>query len=130
MSPDEEVVQNQIWERLLNSVRQVLERFGKENFRGRADFLLVEDNYGTRRVTVSLQNLSMLRPETVVSLRALLTDLPHWEIVMLVDIPGKESWPPMGVIIRQREIVDGLQRDFFPPEFRTLRYPDSRIGTE
>jgi hypothetical protein len=128
MDPDEETVQVEVWERLLVSVRHVLEKFGKEDFRGRADFLLVEDNYGTKRITVSLQNLQMFHPNIVMALRALVSGLPDWEIEMLVDIPGKESWPPMGLVVRNHEIVDDLRRDLFPAELRSFRYPDSRAG--
>jgi hypothetical protein len=79
-------------------------------------------------VTVSLQNLKMLRPEVVASLRSLVADLPGWDIVMLIDIPGKEDWPPMGLVIRDHEVVDNLRREFFPAEFRSLSYPDNRTG--
>jgi hypothetical protein len=59
-----------------------------------------------------------------------LNDFPEWEIIVVVDIPGKERvWPPMGLTIRKHEIVDRLQREFLPVEFRSLAYKDSRPGT-
>jgi hypothetical protein len=128
MTSEDEIVQDQIWKRLLLSVRQLLAKFGKENALGDADFLLVEDNYGTLRVTVSLQNLKMLEPKIVASLRSLLADLPDWEIVMLIDVPEKK-WPPMGVTIRKHIVIDGLRREILPAHFQSIQYADSRPGT-
>jgi hypothetical protein len=42
-----------------------------------------------------------------------------------LGVRGKH-WPEMGLIVRAREIVDGLQKSFFPEEFRSLRYEGSR----
>jgi hypothetical protein len=36
----------------------------------------------------------------------------------------------MGLTIRAHEIIDGLQREFFPKEFRIFSYEDARPGTE
>ncbi len=121
--------QSNIWDELLNDVRDHLSRFGKEDYRGRADYLLVDDNYGSNRITIEAQNLSMLNPTVIASLRKLLDNLPDWEIVVAVDVLGREAWPHMGLTIRKHEIIDGLQREFFPPEFRDFQYPDSRVGT-
>jgi len=72
----------------------------------------------------------MLRPEIVAELREAVSHLSDWEIVVAVDIPGKEGrWPPMGLTIRSHEIVDGLRREFLPPEWQNMAYPDGRPGT-
>ena len=77
-----------------------------------------------------IHKLRMLDPALVRMLRMLLDDLPDWEIVIAVDVPGTEnSWPRMGLIIRKHEIVDGLQRVHFPPEFQKVRFEGSRPGT-
>jgi len=63
-------------------------------------------------------------------LRGLLSDLPEWEIAIAVDIPGQEgAWPVMGLTLRQHEIIDGLQRQYFPPAFQAWAYKDARPGT-
>jgi hypothetical protein len=36
----------------------------------------------------------------------------------------------MGLTIRRHEIIDGLQRQYFPPAYRHFQYPGSRPGTE
>ena len=52
------------------------------------------------------------------------------EIVVAVDVPEHEQdWPVMGLTIRRHEIIDGLQREFLPPEFADLHYPGGRPGT-
>jgi predicted phage gp36 major capsid-like protein len=52
---------------------------------------------------------------------------PDWEIMMRVDVIGKENeWPAMGVIIHDDEIIDDLKREFLPEEFRSLRYEGSK----
>jgi hypothetical protein len=122
--------QIEMWDRVFDHVAALLAQYGSEYFRGRGDYLLVEDNYGWRRVTFSVQNLKMISPEIVARLREFLVDLPDWEIVAAIDIPGTEkSWPRMGLTIRKHEIVDGLQRQYFPEEFRAYQYADSRPGT-
>jgi len=122
--------QSRSWELLLVRVREALNRFGKEDYLGHGDYLVVDDNYGRRRVTVEIHNLKMLDPDIVKALRSLLFDLPDWEIVVAVDVPGKKAlWPVMGLTIRAHEIVDGLQRRYFPKQFQAITYAGSRPGT-
>lgn len=74
--------------------------------------------------------LTLFRPEVIRELRGLLADLSDWEIAVAVDVLGTEkSWPQMGLTIRKHEIVDGLQRQYLPEEFRGYWYADSRPGT-
>ena len=131
MSDDQpETPQERSWGELYDGISNVLTAFGKEDGFGRADYLLVDDNYGWTRHTIEIQNLKMLNPDIVSRLHALLSDEPNWDIVIVVDIPGTEqTWPRMGVTIRKHEIIDGLQRSYLPPEYQSLTYPGSRPGT-
>jgi hypothetical protein len=130
MTLDDQVEQERVWGLLFDGIREVMQKFGKEDSFGKADYLLVDDNYGFHRHTVELQNLRMLQPALVKSLQQLIGKLPKWEIVLAVDVPGKEGvWPPMGLTIRQQEIIDGLRRDFLPKEFQDLKFGGSRPGT-
>jgi hypothetical protein len=118
------------WMSLYKRVTKLLSRYGAEDPFGEADYLVVEDNYGWWRITIEVHNLKMLQPNIIESLRALLSKLPNWEIVVAIDVPGKEkAWPTMGLTVRHHEIIDGLQRKFFPAEFQQLQYSDSRLGT-
>jgi hypothetical protein len=130
MDRSNETEQERIWESLYAKILEVLAPFGVENHFGKADYLLVDDNYGWRRHIVEIHKLRMLDPALVKQLRSLLHDLDNWDIVILVDIPGTENkWPPMGLIIRKNELIDGLQRSFLPPEFQALAFEGSRPGT-
>jgi len=60
------------------------------------------------------------------SLQTLLSTYPNWEIVIAVGSPEKKNWPPMGLVIRDDEIIDGLQRQYFSNEFQNLEYEGSR----
>jgi hypothetical protein len=118
-----------IWDRLYEQVTVLLARHGMEDSVGKGDYWVVDDNYGWRRSQVEIHNLNMLRPEIVNALRSLLTDLPDWEITVTVDIPGKENtWLVMGLTIRKLEIIDGLQRQYFPKEFQGWQYAGSKPG--
>lgn len=125
---DEKQVES--WHQLYERVLALLVQYGIDDPVGQGDYWVVEDNYGWNRIIIGVHNLKMLSPEIVNALRELLSDLPKWEIVTYVDIPGKEKiWPKMGLTIRKHEIIDGLQRQLFPTEYQNLRYADSRPGT-
>lgn len=117
------------WDALYGKVKEVLATWGVEDAFGKADFLIVDDNYGMNRHIIEIHKLQMLKLPVIQQLRGLLRELPGWEIVMALDIPGKEHWPLMGVTIRKHEIIDGLQREVLPPEFKDFHIPGSRPGT-
>ena len=126
----EDELRDQIWEDLYKRVLDLLSRYGKESATGDGDFLVVDDNYSWRRQIVNIFTLKMLTANIIAELRSLLDKLPDWEIVYALDIPGKEKeWPPMGVTIRKKEIIDGLQRKYLPDSFRSFVIPGSRPGT-
>ncbi|HVZ52140.1 MAG TPA: hypothetical protein VG986_09250 [Pseudolabrys sp.] len=129
MIKEDDVQQDKEWNALYQKIVHLLSRWGTEEYRGRADYLIVDDNYGWNRQTIEIHNLKMLKVEIVKELQSLLTDYPNWTIVIAVDIPGQEHWPPMGVTIRAHEIIDGLQRKYLPEQFRFLNIPGSRPGT-
>jgi hypothetical protein len=119
------------WSKLYERVTALLGKFGTYDALGDADFWVLDDNWGTRQQKVFVNNLSMLSPTIIAGLRALLSGTPDWEIVVAVSIRGAgEKWPDMGLTVREREIVDGLQRSYFPAEFQSLYYVGSRPGTE
>lgn len=125
---DEQQVET--WDRLYEQVTGLLARHGKEDSSGVADYWVNADNYGWRRISIGVNNLKMLSPDIVKSLRSLLSELPGWEITLAVDLLEKEkTWPLMGLTIRKHEIIDGLQRQYFPAEFQNLKYEGSRPGT-
>jgi hypothetical protein len=116
------------WLRLYRRIKTVLKRHGREdhwNDEGFhvADYLIVDDNWGNLSHKVEIHNLQMLQPTVVKSLQSVLRDYPEWDIIVEVDVPGtEESWPPMGLIVRDDKIYDALEREHLPKEFQSLAY--------
>jgi len=93
----------------------------------RKDCLLLDENLGVWQHKIETSNLEMLRPVVIKSLQKLLVGYSNWEIVIAVSSPGKEKvWPSMGLVISEDEIIDGLQRQYFPKEFQSIEYEGSR----
>ena len=126
---EDDELQSEEWETLYERIVELLQKFGVEDPFGKEDYLVVDDNYGYRGQKIEIHKLRMLNLEVVRSLHGLLKDFPNWTIVISVDIPGKEAWPPMGVTIRAHEIIDGLQRQYLPAAFKDFKIPGSRPGT-
>jgi hypothetical protein len=123
---DDQVAQ---WESLFAKVHQILDPHGSEDPFAKGDFFVLDDNWGTKELRVEVSNLALLEPAVINSLRRILDEFSGWKIVVVVDVPHKE-WPPMGLIIRRSEVVDGLQRQFLPSEFGRIFYEKSRLGTD
>ena len=72
----------------------------------------------------------MLRPTVIAELQRLIKQFPGWEIEVTVAVRGHyDDWPRMGLYIRPHEIIDGLQRQYFPKEFQNIEYAGARRGT-
>jgi hypothetical protein len=73
--------------------------------------------------------LDLLAPSIVKLLQNILADFPDWEIVVAIDFKDKGlSWPNMGLTIRAHEIIDELQRQYFPPQYQGIRYEGTRAA--
>jgi hypothetical protein len=129
MTDDEK--QSESWKALYKKIIALLPAFGTESAIGEGEYWVLDENWGPRQHKVCVFNLDMLRPVVVLELQKLLREFPDWGIMLAIDVPGKEEvWPPMGLIIWQNEIVDSLQRQYFPPEYQSIRYEGSRVGTD
>ncbi len=122
--------QERAWGKLYDRIQRVMNRYGNSNYIGEGDYWLLDDNWGMTQHKLCVNNLKMLEPVIIKRLQACLADYSDWEIVVAVDVPGSgDSWPPMGLIVRPHEMVDGLQRQYFPKEFQGIKYEGSRPGT-
>jgi hypothetical protein len=123
--------QERDWGILYERISKLLQQFGKVDAIGEGDYWLIDENWGFDQHKVEVQNLNLLDPKIVKSLQTLLGGFPDWEIMIAVALPGTEGiWPAMGLVIRRDEIIDGLQRQYFPKEFQNVRYEGSRPGTD
>ena len=123
MSNEDSLEQQRVWSALYTRLHDALRPFGTEDYLGRADYWSVSDNWGSPQHMVYIHNLKMLSPAIVSRMQAVVEGYPNWEIV--VDVSPErygQLWPTMGLIVRVREIIDTLQRRYFPAEFQNINY--------
>ena len=118
--------QSEVFERLYHRVEFVLECFGRPDYQpeqAHSDYSVHGDYSGHPQVVIFVGNLEMLRPAVVGALQQLIQKFPGWEIEVTVAVRGHyDDWPNMGLCIRPHEIIDGLQRQYFPKEFQDIEY--------
>jgi hypothetical protein len=117
---------------VFDRVLDVMQKYGtRNNLKMYVDYDLYEPYNGWSQVLVYVLNLKVLHPRLVAKLRRVVSRRPNWEIVVAVAVEEHlQDWPEMGIRIRAHEIVDALQRDFFPPEFKGLAFEDARPAME
>jgi hypothetical protein len=126
MAIEQDFEQQRVWDVLYARLQSALRPFGEEDGFGDADYWILDDNWGSCQHLVYIFNLKMLSPVIVARMQGCLKDHLDWEI--MVDVSPKrygQLWPTMGLIIRAHEIVDTLQRQYFPAEFQSLKYNSS-----
>lgn len=120
------------FDRLRPRIEHLLERFGKPNYlpqQPQGDFTVHGDYSGHPMAVVFVSNLKMLSPKIVAELQQLIKEYPGWQISMTVALRDHRDWPNMGLYIRPNEIIDGLQRQYFPKEYQVIKYEGARRGT-
>ena len=121
------------FELLRDRTDELLERFGEADFqphKSHGDFFVQGDFTGYQQVVAFVHTAKMLRPPVVEALHQLIREFPGWEIEVTVAVRGHyDDWPRMGLYIRPHEIIDGLQRQYFPKEFQNIKYLGARRGT-
>lgn len=135
MTPEEERrydEQFELFEQLRERVDDLLEQYGApDTLNGLGDYSAHADFRQSPQVKVSVGNLELLRPSIVYQLQGIVRDFPGWEIVFAVAVDGHfDDWPNMGLYIRGNEIVDTLQRQYFPTKYQNFRYDGSRQAAE
>jgi hypothetical protein len=119
------------WKYLYERIGVALSRFGSENAIAKGDYWIVDESNGYCHHKIYFNTLRMLELPVISGLQQLLDEFSDWEIVVAMYVPETgASWPEMGLIVRKHEIVDGLRREFFPPEYQSIEYQGSRPGTD
>jgi hypothetical protein len=124
--------ESRVFDRLYPLVEKLLEGFGRPKYlpgQPPGDFTVHGDYSGHPQIVVFVSNLEMLRPVIVGDLQRLIKDYPGWQISMTVAMQAHRDWPRMGLYIRPHEIIDGLQRQYFPKDFQNIQYEGVRRGT-
>lgn len=121
------------FERVRDRTYELLKRFGRPHYlpaQPHGDYSVHGDYAGYPEIVVFVSNLQMLRPAVVVALQKLVKEFAGRQITVTVAVRGHyDDWPNMGLYIRPHEIIDGLQRQYFPKEFQNFKYPGARPGT-
>jgi hypothetical protein len=120
-----------VFQHLENRVEKLLERFGRPDYlpgQPHGDYQVNGDYCEYPLVGVFVDNLKLLRTPVVNALQELVRGFPGWQIDLVVTTRGHEDWPNMGISIRADEIVDDLQRQYFPKEYQDLTYEGARRG--
>jgi hypothetical protein len=99
---------------LFDWIRQMLQPFEEER-----DYVLMDHVQGSYRYRIEAEKPELLMPATVAALKSMLIEYPNWEIMVVLGNSG-------GVVIRDDEIIDGLERQHLPVELQTIAYQGSR----
>jgi hypothetical protein len=130
MTDQDEERQVRTFESLVHAVNSVLEQYGRRDSLDPGDYSIYEDYWGFPQVKVSINDLKLLQPQIIYKLQQTVKAYPKWEIVIAVAVRDHyDDWPNMGLYVRPHEIIDGLQRQFFSPEFQNINYEGARRGT-
>ena len=125
--------QERVFERLRDRTYDLLKGFGRSDYlpvHPHGDYSVHGDYAGYPEVVVFVNDLQMLRPPVIAALQRLIKEFPGWQVTVTVAVRGHyDDWPRMGLYIRPHEIIDGLQRQYFPKEFQNMEYPGARKGT-
>jgi hypothetical protein len=123
--------QVEVFERLGQRVDDILEKYGTpDSLSRKGDYTVHGDYNGHPQVVAFVGKLDMLRPAVITELQRLIKEFPGWQIEVTVAVRGHyDDWPRMGLYIRPHEIIDGLQRQYFPKEFQDIAYEGARRGT-
>jgi hypothetical protein len=120
MTDNVSMEQEREWNLLYEQIREMLRQVGDEE----KNYCLLDCNMGLYRQRVETERLEFVQPAVIKSLQELLIGFPNWEIAIVVGNGG-------GVVIRDDEIIDGLQRQHLPKEFQTIEYEGSRpLGSQ
>lgn len=73
------------WWTLYRSLGAALSQFGEEDAFGNGDYWVVDDDYGGTSHKVCVSRLAFITPELIAAIQRLLSDMPHWRVLLQVD---------------------------------------------
>jgi hypothetical protein len=114
------------WQELYRLTKRALAPFGKDDEAG-GDYFVIDLFPNEKVQMIELHRLHMLRPEIITSLHRLLVDFPDWQIEVFVMSPEENTVidPESGLILRRDGIIDALDREELPKQYRFV-YEGSR----
>jgi hypothetical protein len=114
------------WQELYRLTKRALQPFGTDDEAG-GDYFVIDLVPNDKVQMVELHKLHMLRPQIIKSLHDLLADFPDWQIEVFVVSPEENVVidPESGLILRPDGIIDALDREELPKQYR-FEYEGSR----
>ena len=82
MMPDQH---DKEWSALYLSLGEALSQLGREDAYGKGDFWLVDDDYGDTTHKICVARRIFITPELIGALQLVLTQAPHWRVLLQVD---------------------------------------------
>lgn len=115
------------WNELYGRIKGALLQYGQDDVDG-GEYFIVDEIFSNYVHQIEMHKLHMLRPEIIKSLQVLLKDYPDWEIEISICISQEDINIDPGecLTLRDNEIVDALNRELLPKEYRDLKYEGSR----
>jgi hypothetical protein len=109
------------WPLIRDRIKELLLPYQEHDDGQERDYHLVDDDAGLyRRRRIETLKPELVEPAVVKSLQTLLLkQYPNWEIVLAFGSSG-------AVVIRDDEIIDGLERQSLPKDFQAIAYEGSR----
>jgi hypothetical protein len=114
LKPDAE--QNQQWTDLYQQLRTLLSAHGTESPFGRADFWLVDDNWGANLHKVSVFNIAFLTPELAKNVQELVARpaFENWGVMFALELEHEgqpvRTVPPEGIVVYADRIDEAWDR--------------------
>ena len=109
--------QSKQWTELYEQLRALLSAHGKESPFGRADFWLVDDNWGGNLQKVSVFNIAFLTPELAKRVQELVASpaFTGWGVMFALELEYEgepvRTVPPDGIFVYSDRIEEAWDRD-------------------
>lgn len=98
------------WQRLYDALVLTCKWFGDENAFGRADFWVVDDDYGCHNQKLCVSSLTFLTPELVQAIQQCIKDAgaPKAQVMIQLELQGHlvDQVPPEGLIVTADHIAE------------------------
>src|SRR5882672_11092031 len=122
-SEDLDDTHERTWRSLYDRATAALDPFGKIDCFGKADYWIVDDDWGPDFLQVEVTNMRLLRRDAIGALKRVLDDYPGWQIIVRVFARDMEPpLPPMGLLISDGRVFHDLKREYLPEEIRQITY--------
>lgn len=98
------------WKRLYDALVITCKWFGDENAFGRADFWVVDDDWGDHNQKICVTSLSFLTPKVVLAIQQCIRDagFPGAQVMVQLELQryAGDTIPPEGLIVKADSVTE------------------------